>query len=71
MMWGNTVAEEWITVAEAARRLSVSQKTIRRWINDGSVMGRRFGKRMVRVRVESLELLGRDVHKYVTRYDAD
>jgi hypothetical protein len=36
--------EEWIAAAEAARRLHVSLRTMRRWIASGRVMGRIEGE---------------------------
>lgn len=36
---------EWITIKEYARELDVSEKTVRRWIQRGKVMGLQHEKR--------------------------
>jgi hypothetical protein len=36
-------AHEWVTVAEAARRLGRDPSTVRRWVRGGSVACRRLG----------------------------
>ena len=49
------LSNNWGTVAEAATILSVSEKTIRRRIIDGTIDARRFGPRLIRVDLESLD----------------
>ncbi|MBC7156690.1 MAG: helix-turn-helix domain-containing protein [Rhodobacteraceae bacterium] len=44
-------APEWVSVADAARRLGVSAQTVRRWISRGEIEARGHG-RLRRVRVE-------------------
>ena len=56
-----TSAPRWVTIAEAADALSVSIKTIRRRIADGSLDARRIGPRLIRVNLASLELVGEPV----------
>lgn len=53
---GSTIV--WITMAEAAQRLQVDYRTMRRWIADGLIDARRFGPRLVRVNAASLDLAG-------------
>ncbi len=50
---------EWISTAEAAVRKSVSDKTIRRMIARGEIEAQRFGPRLIRVSLSSLERAGR------------
>jgi excisionase family DNA binding protein len=41
-----TVRErEWLTVAEIAERLRVSEVTVRRWLREGALVGRQLGGR--------------------------
>ncbi|POH67632.1 hypothetical protein C3B61_06985 [Cryobacterium zongtaii] len=47
------------TVREAADSLGVSTKTIRRRVADGTISARRFGPRLIRVNIASLEGAGR------------
>jgi excisionase family DNA binding protein len=44
----------WITIPDAAVRLSVSDKTVRRLIASGDLEAQRFGKRLIRINAESL-----------------
>lgn len=52
---------EWGTMEDAARYLGVSSKTIRRRITDGSIRAKKFGPRLVRVDMASLEQSGRSL----------
>jgi excisionase family DNA binding protein len=47
-----------ITIADAAERLSVSTKTVRRYIADGTLLAVRIGPRLVRIPAASLSALG-------------
>lgn len=49
----------WGTIPEAADVLGVSSKTVRRRIADGSINARKFGPRLIRVEMSSLEDFGR------------
>lgn len=49
----------WGTMEDAARYLGVSSKTIRRRIADGTIRAKKFGPRLVRVDMNSLEQSGR------------
>lgn len=40
-----TVRERWLTVAEIAERLQVSEVTVRRWLREGTLHGRQLGGR--------------------------
>ncbi len=50
---------EWVTLADAAEHFAVSTDTIRRMITRGEVEGRRFGPRLVRVRIADVAAAGR------------
>lgn len=50
-----------VSIAEAADALSVSTKTIRRYISAGTLHAERIGPRMIRVDAESLAALGRPI----------
>jgi excisionase family DNA binding protein len=41
----NEMEEQWFTVDEVARRLKVSDQTVRRWLRAGALVGRNFGGR--------------------------
>lgn len=45
---------DWLTIPDAAIRLSVSEKTVRRMISSGHIRAERFGKRLIRINAESL-----------------
>ena len=46
----------YVTLAEAADLMSVSVKTLRRRIADGTIPAYRCGRRVIRVRIEDVEL---------------
>jgi excisionase family DNA binding protein len=53
-----TVAEDYVTVAEAAALLRVAPSTIRRWIREGDVPAYRIGRRRVALkRTDLTELI--------------
>jgi excisionase family DNA binding protein len=53
-------AGEWITVPEAARRLDMTEKTLRRLIDSGEIPALRpAGARVVRINTNDLAHLGR------------
>lgn len=45
----------YVSLDEAAEMLSVSTRTIRRRISDGTIPAYKLGKRPIRIRVEDLE----------------
>jgi excisionase family DNA binding protein len=48
--------ERWLTVAQVAEQLQVSEVTVRRWLREGALVGRQLGGRAGwRVSVEELE----------------
>jgi excisionase family DNA binding protein len=49
--------DEYITVAEAAKALKVSQSTIWRWVNSGELPAHRVGQRGVRLKSTELTRL--------------
>lgn len=50
------------TVQEAADYLSVSAKTIRRYITAGLIRAERIGPKLIRVDMSSLDLVGQTLH---------
>ncbi len=46
---------QYLTLAEAADLMSVSVKTLRRRIADGTIPAYRCGRRVIRIRIEDLE----------------
>ncbi|MDJ1113790.1 helix-turn-helix domain-containing protein [Microbacterium dauci] len=54
-----TQSPQWGTIATAASLLDVSEKTIRRRISDGEIHAERFGPRLIRVNLTSLQHSGR------------
>ena len=49
--------DDWVSIADAAALYSVSEWSIRRWIQQRDVETRRLGTRATRVSVKSLEKL--------------
>lgn len=52
-------ASRWVPIHEAAEFFSVSPDTIRRMITRGDVEGRRFGPRLIRVRIDDVAAAAR------------
>jgi len=52
-------ARQWLSIADAADRLGVSTKTIRRYIAAGTIRAERVGPRLIRIDVASLDALGK------------
>lgn len=50
-----------LTIKEAAADLGVATKTIRRWISQGLLPAERVGPRLIRIRPDDLEALGRRI----------
>ena len=51
----------YVSLAEAAKSLSVSVKTVRRLIADGVISGYRVGPKSLRVKVDDLENVGKRI----------
>jgi excisionase family DNA binding protein len=56
------MTEKYLPPKEAAERYGVSLKTIQRWIAEGRIEAYRFGPRLVRIKPESIESLGKAIH---------
>lgn len=52
---------EWGTIQNAAERFQFSTKTIRRWITQNRIEAKRFGPRLIRVNLNSVESMGRSL----------
>lgn len=55
------MAARFITLAQAAERLDVSTKTIRRRIADGSLTGYRVGPQVIRLDPDEVDRLARPI----------
>ena len=51
----------YLSLEEAAEAMSVSVKTIRRWIASGTIPAYRCGKRAIRIKLEDLEAAPRKI----------
>lgn len=49
-----TTKDRWLTRAEAARRAGISERTLDRWLNNGTLTRHRRG-RAVKVRADELD----------------
>lgn len=56
-----SVSPRWGTIQDAADLKKVSTKTIRRYISQGLIEAERFGPRLIRVNLSSLESVGRSL----------
>lgn len=54
---------DWGSLQQAADYCGVSAKTIRRWIASGHIAAKRFGPRVIRIRMSSLDAAGRDLRR--------
>ena len=54
---------QWGTIQETADLHKVSTKTIRRYISLGLIEAKRFGPRLIRVNLASVETLGRTLQR--------
>ncbi len=59
-IWSQPAAE-WLSLQQAAAIYGVSVDTLRRRIAHGHLPASRFGRRLIRVRVEDLERLFRPI----------
>lgn len=51
----------YLSLEEAAQCMSVSVKTIRRWIAAGTIPAYRCGKRAIRIKLDDLEAAPRQI----------
>ncbi|MCA0306138.1 MAG: helix-turn-helix domain-containing protein [Actinobacteria bacterium] len=58
--WSQPIAE-WLSLQQAAAIYGVSVDTLRRRIAQGHLPASRFGRRLIRVRVQDLERLFRPI----------
>jgi excisionase family DNA binding protein len=58
------LAEEYVTVAEAAALLKVSPSTIWRWIDRGALPAYRFGQRLIRLKRVDLVTVISPAHQH-------
>jgi excisionase family DNA binding protein len=63
--------DDLLTLKEVAERFAVSQRTVRRWIEDGKIRAYRPGGKLIRIDAHSLDFLYEEVHyKRKTSFDA-
>jgi excisionase family DNA binding protein len=55
------VGNRWVSLADAAERVGVTTRTLRRWIAAGTLPASRVGPRLVRVNLDDLEALLRPI----------
>ncbi|MER3387940.1 MAG: helix-turn-helix domain-containing protein [Microcella pacifica] len=55
----STASPQYVTIATAAERLSVSEKSVRRWISQGELPAVRVAGRLIRIPADALADLGR------------
>ena len=53
--------DELLTVPETALRLKVNEETVRRWLREGQLVGRKIGKRQWRVPESEITRLAQPV----------
>ena len=53
----------WVPIPEAAEHFSLSPDTVRRMIARGEIEARRFGRRLIRVKLDSIEAAGRPLQR--------
>ena len=56
-MTANNFGRRYIDKREAAAYFGVSERTVSRWIADGTLPTRKIGKRLVRIDIADLEAL--------------
>jgi excisionase family DNA binding protein len=59
-------SKEYLTLADAADRMGVSTATLRRRITDGQLRAFRMGKRLIRIRVEDLDRMLKEIPNVLT-----
>lgn len=63
----NGAETRWISIPEAAEYLAVNPKTIRRMISRGEIEAKRFGPRLIRVNLATINASGRTLTYWATR----
>jgi excisionase family DNA binding protein len=63
------VTGQWIPAKEAAEKLGVSERTVRRSIQDGTIPGRRIGKRLLFVERAYVEAKEQSNHRYLLAHN--
>lgn len=58
--------ETWLSIADAADKLGVHPRTLRRYIGDGKLTAHRLSSQIVRIRPEDLDAFLADNIKMVT-----
>jgi excisionase family DNA binding protein len=53
--------EEWLTVGQIAERLQVAERTVRRWLTDGELVGANFGGKA------GWRIRGRDLDAFIDK----
>lgn len=51
----------YVSPDDAGEMIGASGRTIRRWIAEGRLEAKRFGPRLIRVKVSDVEALGSDI----------
>lgn len=54
-MSATTLGRRWINQREAAEYFGVTDRTIRRWIADGTLPAQRVGKKLLRIDIAVLD----------------
>jgi excisionase family DNA binding protein len=55
------MSTQWPTIRQAAEQYSLSEKTVRRRITDGTLKARRIGPRLIRIDPASIAALGQGI----------
>ncbi len=50
-----TITRRLVSIGDAAEALAVSTRTVRRYISDGQLEAVRLGRKMLRIKVDSIE----------------
>lgn len=53
--------DDFMTTRAVAEALGVSAASVARWVKDGTIVGQRFGKRIIRIRRTEVERLLNEV----------
>ena len=58
---GQTSQRVYLSPFEAGEYVGTTSRTIRRWIAEGRLSAKRFGPRTIRIHLDDLDALGRDI----------